>query len=266
MTKSVVTLIATVGIMLTACDTSGLRKEIATLEIEKEMLKDSLVAARQEIEYYRTPAEEMRQRAEEMFAIGNIDSLRSIYSIMEKYHPNVDDTKDVSRLVAKTKTEKEKYEQERNAIVDKLRKKYDDVQGITWYYNPYFRHYDNTNRASLYIGQKEDAVWLRFKLSYEGDDWIFFDRAFISYDGNTYEVTFDKYKEKESDNDTRVWEWIDVPAKGDLLTFIRSWVNGKSVKMQLVGKYGQTRTLTSSEIRGLKDVLTAYDVLKSKLK
>ena len=43
-------------------------------------------------------------------------------------------------------------------------------------------------------------------------------------------------------------------------------VNGKSVKMRLSGKYTKTRNLSSSEIKGIKDVILAYDVLKAEIK
>ena len=43
-------------------------------------------------------------------------------------------------------------------------------------------------------------------------------------------------------------------------------VNGKSVKMRLSGKYTHTRNLTSTEIKAIKDVLLAYDVLQTEMK
>ena len=42
-------------------------------------------------------------------------------------------------------------------------------------------------------------------------------------------------------------------------------VNGKSVKMRLSGKYSKTRDLSVNEIKAIKDVLLAYDVLKEEL-
>lgn len=40
-------------------------------------------------------------------------------------------------------------------------------------------------------------------------------------------------------------------------------VDGKKVKMQLLGEYGDSRTLSYSEKQGIKAVLLAYDVLRS---
>ena len=46
-----------------------------------------------------------------------------------------------------------------------------------------------------------------------------------------------------------------------ILSFLKEMVNGKSVKMRLEGKYSKTRTLNSTEIKAIKDVLLGYDVL-----
>ena len=43
-------------------------------------------------------------------------------------------------------------------------------------------------------------------------------------------------------------------------------VNGKSVKMRLSGKYTNTRKLTNTEIKAIKDVLLAYDVLETEMR
>ena len=103
-------------------------------------------------------------------------------------------------------------------------------------------------------------------MSYVGDDWIFFENAYLSYDGNTKSIPFKKYEDKDSDNSGgEVWEWIDIEVKDDLLDFLREMVNGKSVKMRLCGKYSKTRDLSASEIKAIKDVLLAYDVLKEEL-
>ena len=102
-------------------------------------------------------------------------------------------------------------------------------------------------------------------MSYEGEDWIFFENAFLSYDGNTKTIVFDRYRDKESDNGYggRVWEWIDVSVSDELLAFIKDMVNGKSLKMRLSGKYTETRVLSYDEKVALKEVLLAYDVLKN---
>lgn len=40
----------------------------------------------------------------------------------------------------------------------------------------------------------------------------------------------------------------------------------ENIEMRLRGKYTKTKTLSTAEINGIKDVLLAYDVLKTVLK
>ena len=101
-------------------------------------------------------------------------------------------------------------------------------------------------------------------MSYRGDDWIFFEHAYLSYDGNTKEIIFNKYDDKESDNDGGVWEWIDLTVNKDVESFLREFAKSKNAKMRLTGKYTKTRKLTYNERKGILDVLNGYDVLESK--
>lgn len=253
--------------ILLSCNNSELERKIQTLTAEVTLLRDSLNKVIPELERYRNDPVKLCSNVDELYKSGNVDELNVIKDKLAKYHPESEQYTKVSNLIEKYEAEQiKKAEAEKKArlkAVSKLRKKYDDINHITWYYNPYFTHYTNTNYTSIYIGQSESSLWLRLMMSYEGDDWIFFESAYLSYDGNTYYVPFDKYREKETENDTRVWEWIDVSVNDELLSFLKKMVNGKSVKMRLTGKYSKTRNLSSTEIKAIKDVLLAYDVLKN---
>lgn len=253
--------------ILLSCNNSELERKIQTLTAEVTLLRDSLNKVIPELEGYRNDPDKLCSNVDELYKSGNVDELNVIKDKLAKYHPESEQYTKVSNLIEKYEAEQiKKAEAEKKArlkAVSKLRKKYDDINHITWYYNPYFTHYTNTNYTSIYIGQSESSLWLRLMMSYEGDDWIFFESAYLSYDGNTYYVPFDKYREKETENDTRVWEWIDVSVNDELLSFLKKMVNGKSVKMRLTGKYSKTRNLSSTEIKAIKDVLLAYDVLKN---
>ena len=148
-----------------------------------------------------------------------------------------------------------------------LEKTVDDVLGVTWYKQPYFKHYSWENDISIYLGDNGTRHWLRLKMSYGGDDWIFFKKAYLSYDGNTKEVLFDKYEDKKTDmgyvdyrNTVTVWEWIDVPVTESVEKFLREFAKSTNAKMRLSGKYARTLTLTTVERKGILDVLDAYDI------
>ena len=112
------------------------------------------------------------------------------------------------------------------------------------------------------MGKEGSSKWLRLNMSYYGDNWIFFEKAILSYDGNSKTIPFDKYKDKETDNSSgKVWEWIDVSVNESLRNFLREFAKSKNAKMRFSGKYTKTRTLTYNERKGILDVLNGYDAL-----
>ena len=193
------------------------------------------------------------------------------YSIASKiYNKIIAEEKAIKDKLLREKELKEKEEKrkielakkERLKSLNKLKKNFDDVSGITWYKQPYFTHYNNTFLTSIYMGKEGSSKWLRLNMSYYGDNWIFFEKAILSYDGNSKTIPFDKYKDKETDNSSgKVWEWIDVSVNESLRNFLREFAKSKNAKMRFSGKYTKTRTLTYNERKGILDVLNGYDAL-----
>ena len=252
------------SVFITACGPS--QNEYNALKSENDALRAELDICKKEIENYKNTPDKLYAEAANLINTKDIEGLQNICAKFQKYHPASTEYTKIKTALEKIiaeKQAKEKAEKERRMqAVNKLKKKFDDVTGITWYHNPYFTHYTNSNHTSIYMG-KEDIgkPWLRLVMSYYGDSWIFFDHAFLSYDGTTKEIVFNEYREKKSENDTDCWEWIDVQVDESILSFLKEMVNGKSVKMRLEGKYSKTRTLNSTEIKAIKDVLLGYDVL-----
>ena len=247
--------------------------EFENLKSENAVLKAQVDSLSQELDAFKYSPEKLLADAQLAAKSEDIGKLRQIHEQMNQYHPQAAEGAKVQKLMdeiiardqarAKAELQKaEKEKQERLKAVNKLKKERDDVQGITWYYNPYFTHYNNRNLVSLYMGKSSSNVWLRLKMSYTGDDWIFFENAYLSYDGITREFPFNKYKDKNSDNSGGdVWEWIDLGVSNDDLAFLKNMVNGKSIKMQLRGKYTKTRTVSANEIKAIREMILAYEVL-----
>ena len=214
----------------------------------------------------------------------NITEVKILFEEIEDRHPESKEytlaRKIYDKIIAEEKAKKdkllreiklkEKEEKKKNDLakkerlrsLNKLKKNFDDVSGITWYKQPYFTHYSNTNLTSIYMGEKGSSKWLILTMSYKGDDWIFFDNAILSYDGNSKTILFDKYDEKKTDHSGgSVWEWIDVSVDNGLESFLREFAKSKNAKMRFSGKYTKTRTLTYNERRGIVDVLNGYDAL-----
>lgn len=264
---SVITLI--IACSLLSCTSkqkyNDLRQEYNQLKVFNQSLIDENDSLKKEIEKYKTSPDQLMEKASGYIAAKDTVSLEILLQQFIKYHPASSERKQIEQQIEKIKDEcYRKRTEEKNkrlAAVKKLKKEYDDVSGITWYYNPYYVHYLSKNLVSLYIGQKGNDVWLRLKMTYHGDNWIFFKNAYLSYDGNTYDIYFDEYQDKETEVGSGVSEWIDVSVSGSTLDFLKQMVNGKNIKMRLSGKYTRTRDLSTNEIKGIRDVLLAYDVL-----
>lgn len=258
--------------MCSACDHS----RITELEQRIHQLQTENKNLQKELDKYKYSPNKLLADIERCYNVSNQQQLSILVAQMREYHPNAQELKQAEEYEKKLADQillerqkeieaQQRAERERLKAVDKLKKKFDDVSGITWYSNPYFTHYNNSNLCSLYIGRQENSVWLRLKMSYYGDSWIFFDSAYLSYDGNTYNISFNEYEDKKSDSDTETWEWIDVSVNEALLQFLQNAVKSGNIKMRLSGKYTKTRNLSRNEINGLKDVLLAYDVLKNEI-
>lgn len=144
-----------------------------------------------------------------------------------------------------------------------LKKNVDDFSGYTWYENPYFTHYGSSNGISVYFGVKKGvSKSLRLKMSYSGSGWIFFDRAYLTYDGITRKIPFNEYDDKTSDNNSdQVWEWIDVNVDGPTKTYLENFARSPNAKMRLSGKYSKDRNLSKRERKAILDVLAGYDAV-----
>lgn len=256
----------------------SLEKEQARLEAENNQLRTEVAGLEEQLAGYQKSPTKLLANAKSLFSTNDVSGLLEILNDLQKYHPESVESKQVNDMYTKSKAEVERKELEakrkllaekeaaqkkRMMAVNKLKKNHDDVSDITWYQNPYFTHHNNSNLTSIYIGKRETSLWLRLMMSYYGDSWIFFENAFLSYDGNTIEVPFNKYNDKKTDNNSETWEWIDVQVNSELHDFLKEMVKGKDIKMRLSGKYTKTRKLGSSEVNGIKDVLLAYDVLKN---
>lgn len=256
---------------------------------EKEAeLENRISELETQLDECKNGADKLLAKIKIAFEEENFENVKTIFADFQNRHPestefkeakSINDQvleieekrkKEAERIAEEKRKEAERFATKEKAeklkALNKLRKNYDDVSGITWYKQPYFTHYTNTNLTSIYMGENGSNRWLRLMMSYKGDDWIFFERAYLSYDGNTKEIVFDKYDDKETENDGGVWEWIDLTVTKDVEMFLREFAKSKSAKMRLTGKYTKTRTLAYNERQGILDVLNGYDALEKGIK
>ena len=264
-TNYLVIIVATMlTLLLNACSNKAREEQLQKRINELETMLDECQNGAEkllstiELSYENKDFETVKNKFKE---IENRHPESSEYSKAKEIYDQVILIEENNRIEAERKVAAEK--QEKLQALKKLVKKHDDISGITWYKQPYYTHYTNSNLISIYMGDDGTSQWLRLIMSYYGEDWIFFERAYISYEGNTKEIVFDEYDDKETENDGGyVWEWIDLSMNEDVENFLRDFAKSKDAKMRLTGKYTKTRSLTYNERQGIIDVLNGYDALK----
>lgn len=147
-------------------------------------------------------------------------------------------------------------EAKRKAALSKLSKNYDAFQDITWYKSPLSTKYRNANAFYIYFGVSNGSpAGLRLVIQYYADDWLFIDSVKINVDGKVFDVGVYDW---ERDNDSDIWEWIDEPLSDRSL--IEAIIGSKSSVIRFNGsQYYDTKTISSSQKRALRDVLEAFD-------
>lgn len=155
-------------------------------------------------------------------------------------------------------------EQALNAALSKLVLDYDEFKDVK-FYNPSTmpRYIDTRSYFLPYIGISSSNKWMRICANYTDDDWIFFENLIILVDGKRYTKSF-SYSDIERDNDRGdVWEYADWTATDTDIAMLREIANSSSTKIRFSGNYTYDLTVSSSDKKAIKQVLEAYDLLKS---
>jgi len=134
---------------------------------------------------------------------------------------------------AATKEKKLEADQERAAAdrkkkehaaiaVSKMRKNVDEMEGITWYRDKSTPKYTNKKSIHLYFGNKSGSrPWLRMRLQYAANDWLFIRSFFVVADGQRFDKN---HAEFERDNGSGgIWEWYDESTNAQDIAMIRLW-------------------------------------------
>jgi hypothetical protein len=115
--------------------------------------------------------------------------------------------------------------------------------------------------AQLYIGFNDKSVWLRFKVKYYGDDWLFVD---------SYKVAADDYRWQspkinfERDNSSgSVWEWSDSSATDKDIEVANALASATKSIIRFNGnQYYSDENLAEDQKEGIKNILALYSLMK----
>lgn len=117
------------------------------------------------------------------------------------------------------------------------------------------------SEAKLYIGFNDNSEWLRFKVKYYDDDWLFV---------NSYKVAADDYRwqsprlDFERDHSSgSVWEWLDTSVSEKEIEVAKAISEASKATIRFQGnKYYSDKTLEQDQKEALKDVIKLFELMK----
>lgn len=254
---------------------------------EVKQLKASLESTKRELDDLKFGASRLYQLAKTDLEQGEPESaIRNAKALLEK-HPAAVEAKQVTHIIGAAQAQikkqeevkrlaeekanreaeaKKKAEQARLAqALSNMRKKHDDIKGITWYTDKSTpKYYSERSDFHLYIGKESHSKpWFRMVIQYTNDDWLFIQRYIIKADGQTFEITPERFKGIERDNGGGdIWEWYDVSAGDRELEIAKAIANSKKAVIRHDGRqYYNDRTISAREKQAIKNVLAAHEVL-----
>nr|DAM51836.1 MAG TPA: hypothetical protein [Caudoviricetes sp.] len=180
------------------------------------------------------------------------------------------DVTNYDTLVAATSTltqlKKEAAEAAGKAAVAKLKTEKDEVEGITWHYPSSYPQYANSRCFVLpYIGEQGGNYWLRCKVDYAANDWVFFTQIVINIDGVKRDTINFDYSDVTRDTvlGGKLWEAADFAPDNNQTQLLTDIANSQKTVIRFQGSdYYYDFTVPDKDKQGIKDVLAAYEYLK----
>ncbi len=167
----------------------------------------------------------------------------------------------IEDLKEKIKIKKEKEARLKKPATERLKKEYDEIEGITWLSD--IDQPTGSDILYIYIGQKAGKKWLRFRIEYSADSWLFIKKYTFKIDDSleTLYAPSDKIK-REVGYASRIYETLDILAEGSTYSLIKKIANSKRTLLRHHGdKNISDREISKEEKQSLKTVLEAYEKL-----
>jgi hypothetical protein len=148
-------------------------------------------------------------------------------------------------------------ETEIKKILKPFRKSVDKIEGVSWYEMPYY-HQMYKSRIQPYIGESNGSFWLRLKIVYHADNWLFIQGFKFVGDGNIRELSMHG-RRIERDNSSTIWEWVDVKADSEEINLLRLIGTSKDAEIRYIGRtYYKDRKITTNEKKAIKFTVESY--------
>ncbi len=151
-----------------------------------------------------------------------------------------------------------------NALLGRLKKKTDEFTGTTFYEHPNTPRYTDSRHYFLpYLAERNGYVTVRFRVNYTNDSWLFVEKLAFSIDGDVHPFPASEWKR---DNDSEIWEWVDVAADASMLELIEKIANSKKTIARFDGRqYYDNVTVPESDKLAMREILQAAGQLRQSL-
>ena len=160
----------------------------------------------------------------------------------------------------------EEKEKQVKMLKKPLRLSVDDMKATNWYYATSTPKYANRNSFHVYLGEKGGDVWLRFKIQYYAEDWLFINVYRIKADTSVFEINPTLGQVEHDSGDGKIWETYEEGVTKGSYDMLRKIASAKSVKVRFEGKYYQERLLSAAEKKGIGQVLDLFDAMGGNFK
>ena len=205
---------------------------------------------------------------EEAYQAGNWEDVITYGEQVKELYAGTEEAEKAAKYIDEANKELEAAkEAARTEAFSALDKQYDEVEKNTWWYPPEYPEYTNIRCYIIpYLGESSDPdiVWMRLLLNYTGDDWVFWEKAIFSVDGENYTIT-PNYSDIVRDNTYGgdeyydVWEICDIaPSTADIEMLEKIAQSDKTI-IRFKGSSSQyDYTVTSEDKAAISKVLKAY--------
>lgn len=116
--------------------------------------------------------------------------------------------------------------------------------------------------AKLYIGFNDKDMWLRFKIKYYDNDWLFVSSYKIAADDYRWQSPKVSFEREHSSGN--VWEWSDEAASDQYIEVAKALANSAKSTIRFQGnKYYSDKQLQNDQKKGIKNILKLFQLMKN---
>lgn len=156
------------------------------------------------------------------------------------------------------KSDSREFLTQKEDAFSELRKVYDLQENISWYYASTTTPYTNMESFHLYLGERANEYWLRFRVQYEGKkplDLLGYTIQCADRD-YTFAPESDMVHGREDDS---YWEYFDQKYNETTHQMILDILASDQAKLILIGSGGNhERHISQDEIQAMREVLHAF--------